>query len=125
MDRGFARTLRVAAGLAATALLAASCGRQGDVPPPAQTRAARADIVADLKNFSRSGDTELGEADVIAGIETSLNLIGPLLTVASFEMSAMIFYEAGLSFLGLSRGPGAENVFNGIANSASQPAAVR
>lgn len=45
MDRGFARTLRVAAGLAATALLAASCGRQGDVPPPAQTRAARADIV--------------------------------------------------------------------------------
>lgn len=33
------------------------------------------------------------------------NLIGPLLTVASFEMSAMIFYEAGLSFLGLSVPP--------------------
>jgi len=30
------------------------------------------------------------------------NLIGPLLTVATFEMSAMIFYEAGLGFLGLS-----------------------
>lgn len=41
--------------------------------------ARTADIVADLKNFSRSGGTELGEADVIAGIETSLNLIGPLL----------------------------------------------
>jgi ABC-type dipeptide/oligopeptide/nickel transport system permease subunit len=34
------------------------------------------------------------------------NLIGPLLTVATFEMSAMIFYEAGLGFLGLSVPPG-------------------
>ncbi|MGH2521691.1 MAG: ABC transporter permease [Anaerolineales bacterium] len=33
------------------------------------------------------------------------NLIGPLVTVATFEMSAMIFYEAGLSFLGLSVPP--------------------
>ncbi|MDW8327045.1 MAG: ABC transporter permease, partial [Anaerolineales bacterium] len=33
------------------------------------------------------------------------NLIGPMLTVATFEMSAMIFYEAGLSFLGLSVPP--------------------
>jgi len=33
------------------------------------------------------------------------NLIGPLLTVATFEMSAMIFYEASLSFLGLSVPP--------------------
>lgn len=33
------------------------------------------------------------------------NLIGPLLTVATFEMSAMIFYEAGLGFLGLSVSP--------------------
>ncbi len=33
------------------------------------------------------------------------NLIGPLLTLATFEMSAMIFYEAGLSFLGLSVPP--------------------
>lgn len=33
------------------------------------------------------------------------NLIGPLLTVATFEMSAMIFYEAGLGFLGLSVPP--------------------
>jgi ABC-type dipeptide/oligopeptide/nickel transport system permease subunit len=30
------------------------------------------------------------------------NLIGPMMTVATFEMSAMIFYEAGLGFLGLS-----------------------
>lgn len=30
------------------------------------------------------------------------NLIGPLITLATFEMSAMIFYEAGLGFLGLS-----------------------
>jgi ABC-type dipeptide/oligopeptide/nickel transport system permease subunit len=33
------------------------------------------------------------------------NLIGPLLTLATFEISAMIFYEAGLSFLGLSVPP--------------------
>ena len=33
------------------------------------------------------------------------NLIGPLITVATFEVSAMIFYEAGLGFLGLSVPP--------------------
>lgn len=33
------------------------------------------------------------------------NLVGPILTVATFEMSAMIFYEAGLGFLGLSVPP--------------------
>lgn len=33
------------------------------------------------------------------------NLVGPLLTLATFEVSAMIFYEAGLSFLGLSVPP--------------------
>ena len=33
------------------------------------------------------------------------NLIGPVITLATFEMSAMIFYEAGLGFLGLSVPP--------------------
>jgi peptide/nickel transport system permease protein len=33
------------------------------------------------------------------------NLIGPLITTATFEMSGMIFYEAGLGFLGLSVPP--------------------
>ena len=33
------------------------------------------------------------------------NLVGPLGTLATFEMSAMILYEAGLSFLGLSVPP--------------------
>lgn len=33
------------------------------------------------------------------------NLIGPFLTVMTFEMSAMILYEAGLGFLGLSVPP--------------------
>ncbi|GAB4526084.1 MAG: ABC transporter permease [Anaerolineae bacterium] len=33
------------------------------------------------------------------------NLIGPLITIATFEMSSMIFYESGLSFLGLSVPP--------------------
>lgn len=33
------------------------------------------------------------------------NLLGALITLATFEMSSMIFYEAGLSFLGLSVPP--------------------
>lgn len=33
------------------------------------------------------------------------NLIGPLVTLASFQVSAMIFYEAGLGFIGLSVPP--------------------
>ncbi len=35
-------------------------------------------IVRDLKNFSRTGGGDMQETDVIAGIETTLNLIGPL-----------------------------------------------
>ncbi|HTM23298.1 MAG TPA: ATP-binding protein [Kofleriaceae bacterium] len=38
-----------------------------------------ASIVQDLKSFSRSGGGELQEIDVIAGIETTLNLLAPLL----------------------------------------------
>lgn len=41
---------------------------------------------------------------ILAGHITP-NLIGPLVTLATFEMSAMIFYEAGLGFLGLSVPP--------------------
>jgi len=33
------------------------------------------------------------------------NIVGPLATLATFEVSAMIFYEAGLGFLGLSVPP--------------------
>lgn len=33
------------------------------------------------------------------------NVIGPLITLGTFEISAMIFYEAGLGFLGLSVPP--------------------
>lgn len=33
------------------------------------------------------------------------NLIGPIITLATFEVSAMIFYEAGLGFIGLSVPP--------------------
>lgn len=53
------------------------------------------------------------ESAISAGAKTSRiifdhimpNLIGPLITLATFEMSAMIFYEAGLGFLGLSVPP--------------------
>jgi ABC-type dipeptide/oligopeptide/nickel transport system permease subunit len=33
------------------------------------------------------------------------NLVGPLITIATFEVAGMIFYEAGLGFLGLSVPP--------------------
>jgi PAS domain S-box-containing protein len=38
-----------------------------------------ASIVQDLKTFSRTGGGELQETDLVAGIETTLNLIAPLL----------------------------------------------
>ncbi len=44
------------------------------------------------------------------------NLIGPLVTIATFEMSAMIFYEAGLSFLGLSVPPSVPSWGNMLAS---------
>jgi len=44
------------------------------------------------------------------------NLIGPLITVATFEMSAMIFYEAGLGFLGLSVPPSVPSWGNMLAS---------
>lgn len=36
-------------------------------------------IVADLKSFARTGGTELAEADLVTGIDTTLNLIAPLI----------------------------------------------
>ena len=44
------------------------------------------------------------------------NLIGPMITVATFEMSAMIFYEAGLGFLGLSVPPSVPSWGNMLSN---------
>jgi two-component system NtrC family sensor kinase len=38
-----------------------------------------AQIVSDLKSFSRAGGDEQQEVDVVAGIETTLNLIAPLI----------------------------------------------
>jgi ABC-type dipeptide/oligopeptide/nickel transport system permease subunit len=46
----------------------------------------------------------------------SPNLIGPVITLATIEMSAMIFYEAGLSFLGLSVPPSVPSWGNMLAN---------
>jgi ABC-type dipeptide/oligopeptide/nickel transport system permease subunit len=53
------------------------------------------------------------ESAICAGANTkriifghiSPNLIGPIITLATFEVSAMIFYEAGLGFIGLSVPP--------------------
>ncbi len=44
------------------------------------------------------------------------NLIGPIVTLATFEMSAMIFYEAGLGFLGLSVPPSVPSWGNMLAS---------
>ncbi len=44
------------------------------------------------------------------------NLMGPLIILATFEMSRMIFYEAGLGFLGLSVPPTVPSWGNMLAN---------
>lgn len=44
------------------------------------------------------------------------NLIGALITLATFEISSMIFYEAGLSFLGLSVPPDVPSWGNMVAS---------
>ena len=44
------------------------------------------------------------------------NLLGPLITIATFEMSGMIFYEAGLGFLGLSVPPSVPSWGNMLAS---------
>lgn len=44
------------------------------------------------------------------------NLIGPIVTLATIEMSAMIFYESGLGFLGLSVPPSVPSWGNMLAN---------
>jgi ABC-type dipeptide/oligopeptide/nickel transport system permease subunit len=44
------------------------------------------------------------------------NLIGPLVTLASFQVSAMIFYEAGLGFIGLSVPPSVPSWGNMLAD---------
>ncbi len=44
------------------------------------------------------------------------NLLGPLITIATFEMSGMIFYEAGLGFLGLSVPPSTPSWGNMLAS---------
>jgi ABC-type dipeptide/oligopeptide/nickel transport system permease subunit len=44
------------------------------------------------------------------------NLIGPLVTLATFQVSAMIFYEAGLGFIGLSVPPSVPSWGNMLAD---------
>lgn len=44
------------------------------------------------------------------------NLIGPLITLATFQVSAMIFYEAGLGFIGLSVPPSVPSWGNMLAD---------
>ncbi|HUI88654.1 MAG TPA: ABC transporter permease [Anaerolineales bacterium] len=47
------------------------------------------------------------------------NLIGPLITLATFQVSAMIFYEAGLGFIGLSVPPSVPSWGNMLADGRS------
>lgn len=57
------------------------------------------------QEFIQAAESLGAQTGRILGIHIIPNLIGILITLATFEMSAMIFYEAGLSFLGLSVPP--------------------
>ena len=78
----------------------------GITDAPIFARLARGEVLR-LKNMeyvdaARSLGTPTGR---ILLLHLLPNLVGPLVTLMTFEMSAMIFYEAGLSFLGLSVPP--------------------
>ena len=78
----------------------------GITDAPIFARLARGEVLR-LKNMeyvdaARSLGTPTGR---ILLLHILPNLVGPLVTLMTFEMSAMIFYEAGLSFLGLSVPP--------------------
>lgn len=57
------------------------------------------------QEFIQAAESLGAQTGRILGVHVMPNLIGILITLATFEMSAMIFYEAGLSFLGLSVPP--------------------
>ena len=57
------------------------------------------------QEFIQAAESLGAQTGRILGLHIMPNLIGILITLATFEMSAMIFYEAGLSFLGLSVPP--------------------
>jgi two-component system NtrC family sensor kinase len=73
-------------------------------------------IVRDLKNFSRTGAGDMVETDVIAGIETTLNLISPL---HKGRITVERAYEPGLPKLVCNAGH-INQVFMNILTNAAQ-----
>jgi ABC-type dipeptide/oligopeptide/nickel transport system permease subunit len=78
----------------------------GITDSPIFVRLTRGEVLRIMKQEYVESARGLGAtAGRIIFIHILPNLIGPLITVMTFEMSAMIFYESGLSFLGLSVPP--------------------
>ncbi|HKE20129.1 MAG TPA: ATP-binding protein [Kofleriaceae bacterium] len=72
-------------------------------------------IVRDLKNFSRTGASDMVETDVVSGIETTLNLISPL---HRDRISIERDYQAGLPRLVANAGHLNQVFMNLLANAA-------
>lgn len=73
---------------------------------PVFARLARAEVLRIKQNEYVTAANSFGATRLRIMLSHILpNLIGPVITLATFEMSAMIFYEAGLSFVGLSVPP--------------------
>ena len=73
---------------------------------PLFVRVARGEVLRLKRLASVEAAVGLGAgAGRIIPLHLLPNLVGPLVTLATFEVSAMIFYEAGLGFLGLSVPP--------------------
>lgn len=73
---------------------------------PVFVRLTRGEVLRLRKSGYVEAAQSLGAGDLRVIVRHIFpNLVGPLVTLATFEMSAMIFYESGLSFLGLSVPP--------------------
>ena len=73
---------------------------------PIFVRVARGEVLRLRESVYVQAATSIGTRDFrILRTHILPNMLGPMITVATFEMSAMIFYEAGLGFLGLSVPP--------------------
>lgn len=78
----------------------------GITDAPVFVRVARGEVLRIRESGYVESAVSIGARPVYILFDHILpNLIGPLITLATFEMSAMIFYEAGLGFLGLSVPP--------------------
>jgi ABC-type dipeptide/oligopeptide/nickel transport system permease subunit len=89
----------------------------GITDSPSFIRLVRGEVLQIRKsNYVESAVTLGARPSRILFYHIMPNLVGPVITLATIEMSNMIFYEAGLGFLGLSVPPSVPSWGNMLAN---------